>query len=146
MDGKIDYQHARNRTFLEKIGDRIVNGFYKVQNKISEVMDPILESGGNFLGIGDDENDLEGGGQQNTFEEKIDNVGANAGKTGTSKYMPLAIASMAAMAIGGMALFASGSPSKQYMSSARSFNQDVQAGQDKIVERIHRGSEQWENQ
>merc|ERR1712025_1151405 len=61
--GKIDYQHARNRTFLEKIGDRIVNGFQKVQDTVLDVIDPILETGESFLGIEDDEN---------TIQEKID--------------------------------------------------------------------------
>merc|ERR1712038_1656453 len=61
--GKVDYQHARNRTFLEKIGDRIVNGFQKVQTTVLDVIDPILETGESFLGIEDD---------QNTLQEKID--------------------------------------------------------------------------
>ena len=39
-----------------------------------------------------------------------------AAKTGKN-YMPIALASMAAMALGGMALFASASPATQYMSS-----------------------------
>ena len=63
---RVDYQHARNRTFLEKIGDRIVNGFQKVQNTVLDVIDPILETGESFLGIEDDEN---------TLQEKIDSPG-----------------------------------------------------------------------
>ena len=56
---KVDYQHARNRTFLEKIGDRIVNGFQKVQNTVMDVIDPIMETGESFLGIEDDQNTLQ---------------------------------------------------------------------------------------
>merc|ERR1711974_333764 len=51
---KVNYQHARNATFLEKIGHRIVNGFQKVQDTVLGVFDPILETGGNFLGLEDD--------------------------------------------------------------------------------------------
>ena len=58
-DDKVDYQHARNRTFLEKIGDRIVNGFQKVQNTVMDVIDPIMETGESFLGIEDDQNTLQ---------------------------------------------------------------------------------------
>lgn len=105
--GKVDYQHARNRTFLEKIGDRIVNGFQKVQNTVLDVIDPILETGESFLGIEDD---------QNTLQEKIDSPHrGNPGSSGSKSYMPFAIASMAAMAIGGMALFASSSPGTQFI-------------------------------
>ena len=60
---KNDFQFARNKTFLEKIGDRIVNGFNKVQTKVKEVIDPILETGESFLGIPDN---------QNSIQEKID--------------------------------------------------------------------------
>ena len=56
---KVDYQHARNRTFLEKIGDRIVNGFQKVQTTVMDVIDPIMETGESFLGIEDDQNTLQ---------------------------------------------------------------------------------------
>ena len=55
---KVNYQHARNATFLEKIGHRIVNGFQKVQDTVLGVFDPILESGGNFLGLEDDNNEI----------------------------------------------------------------------------------------
>ena len=47
-------------------------------------------------------------------EEKIDRP--EAGSSKTNKYMPLAIASMAAMALGGMALFASAVPATKYLS------------------------------
>jgi len=103
---RVDYQHARNRTFLEKIGDRIVNGFQKVQNTVLDVIDPILETGESFLGIEDDEN---------TLQEKIDSpVG---GSSSAKSYMPFAIASMAALAIGGAALFASSSPDYQFITN-----------------------------
>jgi len=105
LDSKVNYQHARNQTFLEKIGNRIVNGFQNVQRTVLNVFDPILETGGNFLGIQDD---------QNQIEEKIDRP--EAGSSKTNKYMPLAIASMAAMALGGMALFASAVPATKYLS------------------------------
>ena len=85
---KLEYQHARNKTFLEKIGDKIVNGFTKVQNKVLEVMDPIE----NFLGFEEVES--------NGIEEKIDSVQPNDGSGADRKYMPFAIASVAAMAIG----------------------------------------------
>jgi len=101
----VNYQHARNSTFLEKIGNRIVNGFQNVQRTVLGVFDPILETGGNFLGLQDDKNGI---------EEKIDKP--EAGSSKTQKYMPLAIASMAAMAIGGMALFASAVPATKYLS------------------------------
>ena len=55
---KVNYQHARNATFLEKIGHRIVNGFQKVQDTVLGVFDPILETGGNFLGLEDDNNEI----------------------------------------------------------------------------------------
>ena len=55
---KVNYQHARNATFLEKIGHRIVNGFQKVQDTVLGVFDPILETGGNFLGLEDDKNGI----------------------------------------------------------------------------------------
>ena len=84
---KLEYQHARNKTFLEKIGDKIVNGFTKVQNKVLEVMDPIE----NFLGLEQESNGI---------EEKIDSIQSNEGTGQTRKYMPFAIASVAAMAIG----------------------------------------------
>merc|ERR1712241_1380999 len=64
---KLEYQHARNKTFLEKIGDKIVNGFTKVQNKVLEVMEPIE----NFLGLEEEES--------NGIEEKIDSVQPNDG-------------------------------------------------------------------
>jgi len=116
--GKVDYQHARNRTFLEKIGDRIVNGFHKVQTTISDVIDPILETGESFLGIEDDEN---------TLQEKIDSPHrGNSDSAGSKSYMPFAIASMAAMAIGGMALFASARPGTQFITgdSSRSLKEE----------------------
>jgi len=116
--GKVDYQHARNRTFLEKIGDRIVNGFQKVQNTVLDVIDPILETGESFLGIEDDEN---------TLQEKIDSPHrGNPDTAGSKSYMPFAIASMAAMAIGGMALFASSSPGTQFITgdSSRSLKEE----------------------
>jgi len=102
---KVDYQHARNRTFLEKIGDRIVNGFQKVQTTVMDVIDPIMETGESFLGIEDD---------QNTLQEKID--GPVAG-SGAKSYLPMALASMAALAIGGAALFASSSPGTQFITN-----------------------------
>jgi len=112
--GKVDYQHARNRTFLEKIGDRIVNGFEKVQDTVLSVIDPILETGESFLGIEDDEN---------TLQEKIDS--SHPGSEASKSYMPFAIASMAAMAIGGMALFASSSPGTQFITgNSRSMKED----------------------
>merc|ERR1719211_98895 len=43
-EAKVNYQHARNATFLEKIGHRIVNGFQKVQDTVLGVFDPILET------------------------------------------------------------------------------------------------------
>lgn len=104
-ESKVSYQHARNSTFLEKIGNRIVNGFQNVQKTVLGVFDPILETGGSFLGLQDDKNGI---------EEKIDRP--EAGSSKTQKYMPLAIASMAAMAIGGMALFASAVPATKYLS------------------------------
>ena len=58
LDSKVNYQHARNQTFLEKIGNRIVNGFQNVQRTVLNVFDPILETGGNFLGIQDDQNQI----------------------------------------------------------------------------------------
>jgi len=110
--GKIDYQHARNRTFLEKIGDRIVNGFQKVQDTVLDVIDPILETGESFLGIEDDEN---------TIQEKIDSPHrGNPSSEASKSYMPFAIASMAAMAIGGMALFASSTPGTQFITGDNS--------------------------
>ena len=54
----VNYQHARNSTFLEKIGNRIVNGFQNVQRTVLGVFDPILETGGNFLGLQDDKNGI----------------------------------------------------------------------------------------
>ena len=123
--GLPNYQYARNRTFLEKIGDRIINGFHKVQTTVLEVIDPILETGESFLGIEDDENAL--------VAEKIDQL-ANATESNSNKYMPIAIASVAAMAIGGMALFASSSPAYQYINQvnqAKSFDDTQQ----RIVEK-----------
>lgn len=120
-ESKIEYQHARNRTFLEKIGDRIVNGFNRIQTKVKEVIDPVLETGQSFLGIEDN---------VNTIQEKIDRPGApTASAAGGKNYSPFAIASMAAMAIGGMALFASAPVAAQYWtkqsaSQARSHQQD----------------------
>merc|ERR1719203_2487058 len=102
---KVDYQHARNRTFLEKIGDRIVNGFQKVQTTVMDVIDPIMETGESFLGIEDD---------QNTLQEKIDGP---ASGSGAKSYLPMALASMAALAIGGAALFASSSPGTQFITN-----------------------------
>jgi len=100
---KLEYQHASNKTFLEKIGDKIVNGFNKVQNKVLEVMDPIE----NFLGLEQESNGI---------EEKIDSIQGNEASGSTRKYMPFAIASVAAMAIGGMALFASSAnPGSQFI-------------------------------
>merc|ERR1711953_587499 len=124
-DGLPNYQYALNRTFLEKIGDRIINGFQKVQTTVLEVIDPILETGESFLGIEDDENAL--------VAEKIDQLGS-ATESNSNKYMPIAIASVAAMAIGGMALFASSSPAYQYIiqvNQAKSFDDTQQ----RIVEK-----------
>lgn len=119
-ESKVDYQYARNRTFLEKIGDRIVNGFNKIQTKVKEVIDPVLETGQSFLGIEDN---------VNTIQEKIDRPGAaTASVAGGKNFSPFAIASMAAMAIGGMALFASAPVAAQYWTKqsaqARSYPQD----------------------
>merc|ERR1719225_2432848 len=97
---KVNYQHARNATFLEKIGHRIVNGFQKVQDTVLGVFDPILETGGNFLGLEDDDNEI---------EEKIDRPEAT-GSPKQSKFSPMVIASLGAMAIGGMALISSAGP------------------------------------
>jgi len=103
---KVNYQHARNATFLEKIGHRIVNGFQKVQDTVLGVFDPILETGGNFLGLEDDKNGI---------EEKIDRPEAT-GSSKQSKFSPMVIASLGAMAIGGMALLSSAGPALQYLS------------------------------
>merc|ERR1719225_704357 len=103
---KVNYQHARNATFLEKIGHRIVNGFQKVQDTVLGVFDPILETGGNFLGLEDDNNEI---------EEKIDRPEAT-GSPKQSKFSPMVIASLGAMAIGGMALISSAGPALQYLS------------------------------
>merc|ERR1719288_175900 len=103
---------AGKRTFLEKIGDRIVNGFQKVQDTVLDVIDPILETGESFLGIEDDEN---------TIQEKIDSPHrGNPSSEASKSYMPFAIASMAAMAIGGMALFASSTPGTQFITGDNS--------------------------
>ena len=118
---KVDYQHARNKTFLEKIGDRIYNyhssWIGKVGDKVKEVMDPILETGESFLGIEDDENSL---------QEKIDRpVGQKEGKN----WQPFAIASMAAMTIGGMALFASAAPAYKFLAQQQSAARSLQESQ-----------------
>jgi len=70
-----------------------------------DVIDPIMETGESFLGIEDD---------QNTLQEKID--GPVAG-SGAKSYLPMALASMAALAIGGAALFASSSPGTQFITN-----------------------------
>jgi len=70
------------------------------------VFDPILETGGNFLGLEDDNNEI---------EEKIDRPEAT-GSPKQSKFSPMVIASLGAMAIGGMALISSAGPALQYLS------------------------------
>jgi len=125
---KLEYQHARNKTFLEKIGDKIVNGFTKVQNKVLEVMDPIE----NFLGLEDEES--------NGIEEKIDSIQTQSAGA-DRKYMPFAIASVAAMAIGGMALFAtSANPGTKFISGeSRSMEQNG------ALEQVQKAIEKYEN-
>jgi len=133
--GKVDYQHARNRTFLEKIGDRIVNGFQKVQTTVLDVIDPILETGESFLGIEDD---------QNTLQEKIDRPSAGplgGGNQGGKSNMPFAIASIAAIAIGGMALFNSAAAASQFLNNdARS----LPANQYKMLRTLQKSIEKYE--
>jgi len=133
--GKVDYQHARNRTFLEKIGDRIVNGFQKVQTTVLDVIDPILETGESFLGIEDD---------QNTLQEKIDRPSAGplgGGNQGGKSNMPFAIASIAAIAIGGMALFNSAAAASHFLNNdARS----LPANQYKMLRTLQKSIEKYE--
>jgi len=133
--GKVDHQHARNRTFLEKIGDRIVNGFQKVQTTVLDVIDPILETGESFLGIEDD---------QNTLQEKIDRPSAGplgGSNQGGKSNMPFAIASIAAIAIGGMALFNSAAAASQFLNNdARS----LPANQYKMLRTLQKSIEKYE--
>ena len=134
--GKVDYQHARNRTFLEKIGDRIVNGFQKVQTTVLDVIDPILETGESFLGIEDD---------QNTLQEKIDRPsgGPLGSNQGGKSNMPFAIASIAAIAIGGMALFNSAAAASQFINNdARSLPSDN--NQYKMLRTLQKSIEKYE--
>merc|ERR1712228_1048527 len=116
--GKVDYQHARNRTFLEKIGDRIVNGFQKVQNTVTDfVIDPILETGESFLGIEDDENSL---------QEKIDSPHHKNSVSETSKgYSTFAIAALGAMAIGGVVFLESSILASQFINKDRSISRSM---------------------
>jgi len=116
--GKIDYQHARNRTFLEKIGDRIVNGFQKVQDTVTDfVIDPILETGESFLGIEDDENSL---------QEKIDSPHHKNSVSETSKgYSTFAIAALGAMAIGGVVFLESSILASQFINKDRSISRSM---------------------
>ena len=136
---KIDYQYARNRTFLEKIGDRIVNGFQKVQQTVLGAIDPILSSTSDF-GSEIFGNDLEQ--QQTSIQEKIDKpIGVSKGNG--KSYMPLAIAGMAALTIGGMALFASSSPVKQFITSDN--KRSLQSSEDSAFKSLQKSIEKYGN-
>jgi len=136
---KIDYQYARNRTFLEKIGDRIVNGFQKVQQTVLGAIDPILSSTSDF-GSEIFGNDLEQ--QQTSIQEKIDKpIGVSKGNG--KSYMPLAIAGMAALTIGGMALFASSSPAKQFITSDN--KRSLQSSEDSAFKSLQKSIEKYGN-
>ena len=73
-------------------------------------------------------------------EEKIDKP--EAGSSKTQKYMPLAVASMAAMAIGGMALFASAVPATKYLS--QEFSSRAMKEQSSTLEQLQKSMAKYE--
>jgi hypothetical protein len=92
--GNIDYQSAKDKNFLEKIGDRIVSTVKGIQDKTLGIFDPILSKGSNFLGLADD---------SNTITEKKGDAGGSK-----TSYLPMMLAGAAAAALGGLALFGTG--------------------------------------
>ena len=92
--GNVDYQSAKDKNFLQKIGDRIVSTMKGIQDKTLGLLDPILSKGGNFLGLADD---------TNTITEKKGDAGASK-----TSYLPIMVAGAAAVALGGLAMFGGG--------------------------------------
>jgi hypothetical protein len=92
---KVDYESAKDKNFLEKIGDRIVSTVKGIQDKTLGLFDPILNKGGNFLGLADD---------SNTISEKK----GEASTGSKTSYLPIMVAGAAAVALGGFAMFGGG--------------------------------------
>jgi hypothetical protein len=92
--GNVDYQSAKDKNFLQKIGDRIVSTMKGIQDKTLGLLDPILSKGGNFLGLSDD---------TNTITEKKGDAGGSK-----TSYLPIMVAGAAAVALGGLAMFGGG--------------------------------------
>ncbi len=106
LDGSgIEYQHARNRTFLEKVGDRVIANLEFVQNSVLKAFDPIKD----LLGLEEEEgNDVLDNSIDNKnsnphdFWEKSDQppAAAPAKRKLPFQIMPVAIAAVATMAAG----------------------------------------------
>ena len=111
----VRYQHARNQTFLEKIGDRIWNRYQEVYGpiyeKAQEMFDPILS--GNFLGGEDDEEGIEEKAGGVPIYEKEDKNELEE-ESGGFNFLPVIVGGVAAAALGVTAYLAS-TPEKQYI-------------------------------
>lgn len=90
----VNYQSARDKNFLEKIGDRIVSTVKGFQDRTRNLIDPILNKSGSFLGLDDDSNTIK--------EKKGEDEGSKR------SYLPMMLAGAAAVALGGIAVFGSG--------------------------------------
>ena len=132
----VDYQSAKDKNFLEKIGDRIVSTVKGIKDRTAELFDPILNKSGNFLGLSDD---------TNTISEKK----GEASSGSKNSYLPIMLAGAAAAALGGFAFFAEG-PAVQTI-NARSLDKSAPVRVDPeetsaILEAIEDAANKFEKQ
>ena len=132
----VDYQSAKDKNFLEKIGDRIVSTVKGIKDRTAELFDPILNKSGNFLGLSDD---------TNTISEKK----GEASSGSKTSYLPIMLAGAAAAALGGFAFFAEG-PAVQTI-NARSLDKSAPVRVDPeetsaILEAIEDAANKFEKQ
>ena len=101
-DSKIDYQFARNKTFLEKIGDRIVSTVQGIQSSALKMFNPIVAAGGNLFSGEDNSVD-----SSNVIEEKVGNPASLSDDDNGFNYLPMIVGGVAAAAFGAFALISS---------------------------------------
>ena len=151
---KIQYQHSRNSTFLEKLGDRIWNRYQQVyipflekaDEFLPDFFDPVLDAGQSFLGVEDDENSIERRVATEPPQVKNKNDDVNEKEEEGFNFIPVLIGGVSAAALG-VAAYLSANPHQINIPSdsrkARLLNHRSEEEASQIVENIANANEMY---
>ena len=153
---QVDYQFARNKTFLQKIGDQIFSYAGQIQSFYQKrLIDPIVSGGAGLFGGDDVDNDVDQN-NDDDIEEKVDSDNEGSSdkqEEGGFNSMPLVVGGLAAAGLGAFVLMENFVPlltkgtvinadDSRSLKAAAS-QQDKEAAA--VVEAIHEASEKFED-